>query len=220
MTATREGDGQARADTRVFQAVHKTFRLATTRLVDVTERLDPPALAPILGAYWEFYAAVLHHHHHTEDSTVFPALVAARPNMAALIAKLEADHKDLVAALNGAGSAVAAFTDAPYRTNQREVHDAMAAVRDEFFPHLDLEDAEVIPALAEAISPKDWDRMETDALKAIPRPYLPRAVAGLDEVIRSLPEAERPSGPPLPIRVMLAVSWRRKWAEFVKPLTS
>jgi hemerythrin-like domain-containing protein len=220
MTVNRASYGGAHADTRVLQAVHKTFRLGTTRLVDATERLEPATLQPIINSYWEFYAAVLHHHHHTEDTVVFPALVAVRPHLTALVDKLEADHKNLVAALDATDSAVAAFTSQPDRTTQREMHNSIVAVRDEFFPHLDVEDAEVIPALAEAIPPKDWDRMDKQALKSIPRPYLPKAVAGLDEVIQSLPEAERPSGPPLPIRIMLAVSWRRKWAEFVKPLTA
>jgi hemerythrin-like domain-containing protein len=220
MTAERASHSGARADTRVLQAVHKTFRLATTRLVDATERLEPGALQPIIGSYWQFYAAVLHHHHHTEDTAVFPALVAVRPDLTALVDKLEADHKGLVAALGATDSAVATFVDHPDRTTQEEMHKSISAVRDEFFPHLDVEDAEVIPALAEAIPPKEWDRLDKQALKSIPRPYVSRAVAGLDEVIRGLPEAERPPGPPLPIRIMLAVSWRRKWAEYVKPLTA
>jgi hemerythrin-like domain-containing protein len=220
MTETRQGDGRAYADTRVLQAVHKTFRLATTRMVDVTERLASAELAPIIGSYWEFYAAVLHHHHHTEDTVVFPALVAVRPHLADLVDKLEADHKDLVVALDAADARVAAFTDHPDRTTQRELHSSMAAIRNEFLPHLDLEDAKIIPALAEAIPPREWDRMDDQALKSIPRPYISKAVGALDEVIRSLPEAERPSGPPLPIRLMLAVSWRKKWAEFAKPLAS
>jgi hemerythrin-like domain-containing protein len=203
-----------------LQAVHKTFRLATTRLVDATARLEPSALKPIIGQYWDFYSTLLHHHHQTEDTSLFPALVAARPDMTDLVAKLGADHKNLVAALDSAGSAIATFASRPDRTTQQDMHESIVAVREEFFPHLDTEDAEVIPALRDAIPPKEWDRMDTEALKSIPRPYMSKAVGGLDEVIRSLPEADRPPGPPLPIRVMLAVSWRRKWAEFIKPVTA
>src|SRR5262249_7078734 len=209
----------SQADTRVQQAVHKTFRLATTRLVDATERMEPNTLQPIIGQYWEFYAAVLHHHHHTEDTVAFPALIAVRPHMASLINDLEEDHRKLVAHVDAVNSAVTAFEKKPEASTQRELHDSMVAVRDEFFPHLDIEDTKVIPVFAQAIPPKDWERMDNQALKSIPRPYLPRAVGALDEVIRGLPEAERPSGPPPPVRLMLAVSWRRKWAEFVKPLT-
>jgi hemerythrin-like domain-containing protein len=188
-------------------------------MADATEKLAPSELKPVIGPAWEFYAAVLHHHHHTEDTVAFPALVSYRPDMAALIKELEDDHQNLVAAIDATTATVAAFEKQPNLTTQRDMHDAITALRDEFFPHLDVEDAKVIPAFAEAIPPKEWDRMDNQALKSIPRPYLPKAVGALDEVIRSLPEAERPSGgPPPPVRFMLAVSWRRKWAQFVKPL--
>ena len=217
MTVTRGEHGNTRADTRVLQVVHKAFRLATTRMVDATGRVEPPALKPVIGPFWNFYAAVLHHHHHTEDTAAFPALIAVRPDMAALVDQLEEDHRKLAAAIAAAHSTVAAFDNKPDPATQRDLRDALEALRDQFFAHLDIEDAKVIPVFAEAIPPKDWDRMDNEALKSIPRPYLPKAVGALDEVIRSLPEAERPSGPPPPIRLMLAVSWRRKWAEFVKP---
>jgi hemerythrin-like domain-containing protein len=218
MTVTRGDHGNSLADTRVLQVVHKTFRLATTRMVDATARLEPAALQPVIGPCWDFYSGVLHHHHHTEDTVAFPALIAVRPHMAGLIKDLEEDHKKLVTTLDAVQSRVAAFDKQPKPATQQDLHDALAALRDEFFPHLDTEDAKVIPVFAQAIPPKDWERMDNQALKSIPRPYLPKAVGALDEVIRGLPEAERPVGPPPPIRFMLAVSWRRKWAAFVKPL--
>jgi hemerythrin-like domain-containing protein len=220
MTVTRGDHGNSYADTRVLQAVHKTFRLATTRMVDATEKLEPAALQPVIGPYWEFYAGVLHHHHHTEDTVAFPALVAVRPHLASLIDGLEEDHRKLVATMDIVQSRREAFDKKPEPATQQELHLALAALRDQLFPHLDTEDAKIIPAFAQAIPPKDWERMDNQALKSIPRPFLPKAVGALDEVIRGLPEAERPTGPPPPIRFMLAVSWRRKWAEFVEPLTA
>jgi hemerythrin-like domain-containing protein len=188
-------------------------------MIDATDRLEPDALKPVIGPMWEFYATVLHHHHHTEDTVAFPALVAVRPDMAGLLDELEEDHRRLVVAMEAVQSKVTAFVGRPDPGAQRAVHDSIAALRDLFFPHLDVEDSKVIPVMAEAIPPQDWDRMDKQALKSIPRQYLPKAVGALDEVIRSLPAAERPSGPPPPIRLMLALSWRRKWAEFIKPLS-
>jgi hemerythrin-like domain-containing protein len=219
MTDTQDNRRGAYADTRVLQAVHKTFRLATTRMVDAADRLEPDALEAVIGPFWEFYAAGLHHHHHTEDTVAFPALVAVRPHMAGLLDELEEDHRKLVVAMDAVQSRVTAFGSRPDPATQEALRDSLVVLRDQFFPHLDVEDAEVIPAFAEAIPPKDWDRMDKHALKSIPRPHLPKAVAALDEVIRRSPKEDRPSGPPPPIRFMLAVSWRRKWAQFVKPLT-
>ena len=98
------------------------------------------------------------------------------------------------------------------------MHDGVVAVRELFFPHLDIEDEKILPAIAESIPPKEWDRMDKAALKSIPREYLPTAVGALDEFIQGLPKEERPPAPPPPIRVMLALSWRKKWSSWVKPL--
>jgi hypothetical protein len=63
-----------------------------------------------------------------------------------------------------------------------------------------------------------WEKLETKALKNIPKPQMAYAVGGLDETIRSTPEAERPVGPPLPVKIFLALSWRKKWERLVQPL--
>jgi hypothetical protein len=206
------------ADTRVLTAVHKTFRLATTRLVDATDKLSASALQPVIGSRWGFYAAVLHHHHHNEDEMLFPALLAVRPEMGTLVDKLVDDHRGLVSSIDAVDTAVAAFEKEPDADRQKAVHDGIVVVRDVFFPHLDIEDTQLTPAYAESIPPKEWDEMDQKSLKSIPRQYLPTAVGALDEVIRSLPEEEQPPPPPPPIRLMLALSWRRKWAKWSQPL--
>jgi len=206
------------ADTRVYRVVHDVFRLATNRLVDSSEKLDPSALQPVIGPYWSFYAAVLHHHHHTEDASIFPALLAVRPDMAAFIEALEGDHRRLIQTMDAVDSAVSAFDKQPDASHQKAIWDAAVGVREMFFPHLDSEDEKILPAIAKSVPPKEWDRLDKAALKSIPKEHLPRAVGALDEVIQQLPKQEQPPPPPPPIRLMLAVSWRKKWSTWVKPL--
>jgi hemerythrin-like domain-containing protein len=211
-------DTKPLADTRVYAVVHQAFRLVTTRLVDATGKLEPLALHGVIGPRWRFYAAVLHHHHHIEDDVIFPALIAARPGMGELIKHLELDHQELISKMDAAESAVAAFEEQPDSAHLERTHDALVAVRDMFFPHLDIEDAQIIPAIAEAIPPKEWDKMDEDALKSVPKEQLPLAVGALDEIMRGMPDAERPPPPPLPVRLMLAVSWRKRWSKWIEPL--
>jgi hemerythrin-like domain-containing protein len=207
------------ADVRLLQMVHKTFRLMTTRMVEASAKLEPSKLRPAIVPFWAFYVPILHHHHHTEDTVAFPALVARRPEFADLVGTLGADHEELLAAVASSNVAVAKFAEAPDADTQQAMHGSFVALRDEFFPHLDVEDERIIPAFAEFIPPAQWEKMDNDALKSIPRQYLPKAVAALDEVIQTVPEPERPvGGPPLPLRVLLALSWRKKWAAFVAPL--
>ena len=206
------------ADIRIYRVVHKTFRLATNRLVDASEKLEPSRLQSVFGPRWRFYAAVLHHHHHNEDDELFPALLAVRPDMGALLEKLEDDHRQLVRNIEAVDSAVSAIERTPDAAHQKALHESLVAVRDAFFPHLDVEDEQILPAIAESIPPKQWEQMDKRALKSIPREHLPIAVSSLDEVIRGMPRAEQPPSPPLPIRLMLALSWRKKFAAWVDPL--
>jgi hemerythrin-like domain-containing protein len=207
----------AQTDIRLYRVVHEMFRLSTTRLVDATAKLEPSALESVIGPHWDFYTAILHHHHHTEDVSVFPALAAVRPEIRTTIDMLEDEHIELAPNIDAVDIAVAAFVKQPNASTQQAVHDALVALRDWFFPHLDLEDKMILPAIAESIPPKEWGRLDKAALKSIPRKYLPSAVAALDEVIRSLPERDRPAPPPPPIRIMLSLSWRKRWMETVKP---
>jgi hemerythrin-like domain-containing protein len=208
----------SQADTRLYQVVHKAFRLATTRLVDASEKLEPAQLKSVFGPRWSFYADVLHHHHHNEDDKIFPALVAVRPDMGALLEKLQDDHQQLVRTMDAVDAAVSALEQTPDAAHQTALHESLVAVRDAFFPHLDIEDEKILPAIAESISPKLWADMDEEALKTIPRKHLPIAVAFLDDVVRGMPRAEQPPPPPLPIRLMLALSWRKKFSAWVKPL--
>jgi hemerythrin-like domain-containing protein len=189
-----------------------------TRLVDSTAKLEPSALEAVIRPHWDFYSAILHHHHHTEDVSVFPALVAVRPEMRSTLDMLEDEHVELAPNIDAVEAAVAAFMKRPDGAGQDAVHEALVALRGWFFPHLDLEDEKVLPAIAEAIPQKQWDRLDKAALKSIPRKYLPSAVGALDEVIQSLPAQDRPAPPPPPIRIMLSLSWRKQWTARVAPI--
>ena len=208
----------AQTDIRLYRVVHEMFRLSTTRLVDATAKLEPSALESVIGPHWAFYTAILHHHHHTEDVSLLPALAAVRPDIRTTIDMLEDEHIELAPNIDAVDVAVAAFVTQPNSSTQKAVHDALVALRDWFFPHLDLEDKMILPAIAQSIPPKEWDRLDKAALKSIPRRHLPSAVAALDEVIRSLPEQDRPAPPPPPIRIMLSLSWRKRWMATVKPI--
>src|SRR5262249_43298978 len=182
------------------------------------DKLEPFALEHMIGSRWSVYAALLHEHHQNEDGSIFPALLAARPDMNELVTRLEDEHHQLIGTMEVVDSAISAFDESPDADRQKTMHEALVAVRDLFFPHLDTEDEQILPAIAESIPPKEWERLDNAALKSIPRQYLPTAVGALDEVIHDTPKDKQPPPPPLPIRLMLALSWRKKYSTWVKPL--
>jgi hypothetical protein len=205
-------------DIRLYQAVHEMFRRYTTRLVDAATRLEPSALEPVIRPHWDFFTAILHHHHRTEDTGVFPALLEVRPDLRPTIDMLEDEHVELEPNLDAVHVAKMVFLKRPNASTQQAMHGALVALRDWFFPHLDLEDEKILPAIAESMPAKQWEHLDKAALKSIPRKHLPWAVASLDEIIGRLPAQDRPAPPPPPIRLMLRLRWRQRWIDAVEPI--
>jgi hypothetical protein len=208
------------ADTREYLVVHRSLRVTLDRFVDATDRIDVALLATVLGPRWALFARSLHHHHESEDSEFFPAIVRARADTSTLIQRLEREHRELVTRLDAADAAVAALQHSPGEAAKRSVHDAIAAVRAELFPHLDIEDEQLLPAAAESVRQTEWRRISDHALRTLPKKDLPVVAGALDEVARSLPPDQRPSPPPLFVRVLLTLSWRKRYKRFVDPLVS
>jgi hemerythrin-like domain-containing protein len=209
------GDG---ADIRLIQAVHNTFRTGLTRLIDATAKLEPSALQSSIGPYWTFYSAILDYHHHNEDEEDFPMLAGYYPDVQPLVDNLGADHRQMLEVMAKINTAVESFQNTPDVAGRDRINAAAVELRDLFFPHLDREDTDVLPMYAKWIPHDEWAKLETKALKGIPKPQMPYAVGALDETIKSTPESERPEGPPLPVKIFLSLSWRKKWSGLVQPL--
>jgi hemerythrin-like domain-containing protein len=206
------------ADIRLIQVVHNTFRTGLTRLIDATAKLEPSDLQSTVGPYWDFYSAILDFHHHNEDDEDFPMLAGYYPDIQPLVDELGADHREMLEVMARVHAAVEAFQRTPDVAGRDAINAAAVELRDLFFPHLDREDAEVLPMYATWIPHDKWAKLETKTLKSIPKPQMPYAVGAIDETIRLTPEAQRPDGPPLPVKVFLSLSWRKKWAGMVQPM--
>ncbi|HSZ37374.1 MAG TPA: hemerythrin domain-containing protein [Acidimicrobiales bacterium] len=206
------------ADIRLIQAVHNTFRVGLTRLIDATASLDPGALQSSVGRYWTFYSVIVDYHHHNEDDEDFPLLARYYPDIQPLADELAADHRQMLDVMKKIDAAVDAFQKTPDAANRDAINAAAIELRELFFPHLDREDAEILPMYAKWIPHDVWEKVGSKALKNIPKPQMAYAVGALDETIRSTPEADRPDGPPLPVKIFLSLSWRKKWAGLVQPL--
>jgi hypothetical protein len=115
-------------------------------------------------------------------------------------------------------AAVESFQSTPDVAGRDGINAAAVELRDLFFPHLDREDADVLPMTPSGSRTTSGRSLETKALKGIPKPQMPYAVGALDETIKSTPESERPEGPPLPVKIFLSLSWRKKWSGLVQPL--
>jgi hemerythrin-like domain-containing protein len=87
-----------------MRAVHGRLREA---LILVRDSLDDQAMADLL-LYCRGFCAALDGHHRGEDSTLFPAIAAAHPELRPVLRKLEQDHSMIGYLLGGLRAAVEA----------------------------------------------------------------------------------------------------------------
>ena len=206
------------ADTREYLVVHQGLRLTLNRFVEATERLDPAVLAGVIKSRWALFARSLHHHHEVEDADFFPMIKRARPDTSVLVDRLESEHRELVDQLAAVDDAIDALESDAGVTTKQAVHTTIKTVRDNLVPHLDVEDAELLPAAAESVRADEWKRTSEQALRSIPKKDLPIVAGAIDEVVRSLPKEKQPPPPPLLVRALVALSWRKRYAKFIEPL--
>jgi hypothetical protein len=207
------------ADIRLYLVVHESLRVTLDRFVRATERLDPAIAADVIPERWAVLERGLHTHHEHEDSDFFPLIASSSPDQQPLIEQLEREHQELVTLLDEVDRSITALVAGPTDATLLRLHDAIAAVRDTLVPHLDIEDAQLLPAAAATVDAKVWDEVSEKALKATPKADMPVVAGILDEVARTRPREQQPPPPPLPLRIMLAVSWRRRYAKFVEPIS-
>jgi hypothetical protein len=187
-------------------------------LIAATERLEPTQAATVIPPRWGLYVRGLHHHHETEDNTFFPVVVRADSSTEPLITQLEHEHQDLITLLDATDAAVTTLGREPTEANKQAAGDAMTAVHDMLFPHLDKEEAQLLPVAAESVDPKQWKKLGDDAFRSIPKSDLPIVSGAFEAVVKSLPEADRPAPPPIFVRVLVALSWRKRYQKFMEPL--
>lgn len=209
---------ETKADIRDVLVVHTILRRMLDTLISATGRLEPTQAASVIPSHWGLYVRGLHHHHESEDNAFFPTVVAAAPTLEPLITQLEHEHQELIKLLDATDAAVATLAREPTSENKQAAGDAMTAVHDQLFPHLDKEETQLLPEAAGAVDPKEWKKLGDDAFRSIPKSDLPVVAGAFEAVVKSLPEADRPPPPPIFVRVMVALSWRKRYQKFMAPL--
>jgi hemerythrin-like domain-containing protein len=207
-----------KADMRDVLVVHTILRRLLDKLIAAAERLDPADAARVIPPRWALYARGLHHHHEGEDHDFFPVIVRANADTESLVTQLEHEHQELVRLLDATDTAMRELEQQPIVEHQQSAHDAMVAVHDQLFSHLDKEEAQLLPVAADAVDPKEWKRLGDEAFRSIPKSDLPIVSGAFEAVVKSLPPADRPAPPPLFVRVLVAISWRKRYQQFVAPL--
>jgi Hemerythrin HHE cation binding domain len=157
------GSGQSEALLAELQWVHGMIREDLSRVrrlaadaaagqpaADVRAGLGALAVgSPIwsLRAHCLGHCSFVHAHHSLESRVLFPAVLRSDPALAAVVAKLEADHVAVAGLLEQVEAAVESLADADTPTGRQRLVDALQTLAADLLTHLDYEEEHLAPTL-------------------------------------------------------------------------
>src|SRR5262245_19995465 len=207
-------------DVRDMAIVHRTFRNAydeSARLVRAAPTPSPGRVT-FLADHIDFLIAMLHHHDEAEDKLLYPVLVERVPEQAAMTEHVAHEHLLVQTAIHTATAACAAWRQQP----SPETGEALAGSLDELNavlrPHLDDEEATVVPLAAVTLTQAEWDAMGVEARAAIPRNRMSVAFGMILEPLDEADRAFMKSQLPAPVRLLFPVMIQRPWTKYASTL--
>jgi hemerythrin-like domain-containing protein len=150
------------------QGMRREFRLTAT---SVRQAADGDARqARRVAAHVRCLTTLLGHHHAGEDRLLWPKLTARAPAaLAPTIAGMERQHEvihGLLQAVDRQTTRWAARPDAAART---QLAASLSQLTDALEEHLDAEETHVLPVAAVTLSLAEWQELEEDGLKEMPK---------------------------------------------------
>jgi hypothetical protein len=150
-------DDQARPDISHMRIVHDVLRTSYGAAPDlIRSTADDAERRQLVLGYVDNVLALLLVHHEAEEELLFPLLRERAPEGLGALDRSAAQHRDLVTLLAGALGAVEAWR-AEGEPASETAAVALEALDAGVRPHLDEEEAAVVPLAAEHLSIDEWE---------------------------------------------------------------
>ena len=150
------------SDMRMMGIVHDALRRDLARAIDTLsgDALPPEPQGQAIGRHVEWMMGFLHQHHHGEDEGVWPLLRRRRPDVVPVVDETEADHERIAPLIDRCENAARAFAVHPSEESGDALAVALRDLADVLLPHLEREEAELMPLTSVAISAAEWAEIE------------------------------------------------------------
>ena len=184
---------ETHADPNHVRYIHRQMRLDLTRYVRAVETARDADRAGRLRplARWAVgFTRELHLHHTIEDLHFFPEIAARAPDVADVLAALEADHHEVAVLLERGAPAARELADpvVPFARTRDEVLEVAGRIRTILGPHLDTEDDEILPVVSERFTLEQYDELDQRVKRSLPKTGLSFAIPWN---VGAMPEEER-----------------------------
>jgi iron-sulfur cluster repair protein YtfE (RIC family) len=198
--------------------IHRIFRSSFAELarlvteVPVGDAARVSAVADHLGFTLDGLTA----HHTTEDDLVWPVLLErARPS-AALVERMEAQHHGLHAAIEEVRRRTDAWRAALSPDAASQLSAAISAMLGQLTTHLDEEERDVVPLIAEHLSVAEWDHAGKAAFDKFTPGQQFTAMGQMLEVASPAEAASMLAPLPTPIKLVWRLVGKRRYRRYVE----
>jgi hypothetical protein len=208
------------ADTSDMIEMHRVFRNCfgpASQLVGSVTAGDSD-MAAIVASYYANVLRLLRIHHEGEDVLLTPKLLERNPGQTELIERVASEHIDVIASMDEAEQRLAAWSkdiDGPTRI---ELIGALERLDAGLTPHLDAEEAEILPIAAKCMNVAEWGSLPSHGMQHFDgdKPWL---IIGLirDEMSADHLAAMDAHMPP-PVAAMWAESGQAMFTKFMSRL--
>lgn len=159
--------GPPLADTSDMAQVHRVFRdavAAAPQLIGSATALGAERVE-LVATYYDNVLRMLHSHHDGEDVLVWPTLCERVPAQAEEIRRVADQHLGVSEGLGTTLSRIAAWRENPDDASAAKAAAAVAELGAALLPHLDEEEAFIVPLAAQHMYAPEWGELPGHAMK-------------------------------------------------------
>ncbi len=177
-----------------------------------------PDRSELVGSYYANVLDFLKVHHEGEDAIVWPILCERAPAQAAEVRRIADQHHDVTSTLEAASARVSEFRAAPDETTAVGAVAAVAALGAALLPHLDEEEAYIVPLAAQHIFAPEWGQLPGHAMQSFGGDKLWLILGLIREQFRPEQIAMMDEHMPPPVFQMWTNQGQHEFSEFVSAL--
>jgi len=198
--------------------IHRIFRSCFAELARVVTEVSAghAARASAVADHLGFTLDGLTAHHTTEDDLVWPVLLErARPS-APLVERMEEQHHDLHAGIEGVRRLTDAWRADPSPDAASELSTAITRMLGKLTTHLDEEERRVVPLIAEHLSVAEWDHFGKTAFDKFTPAQRFTAMGQMLEVASPAEAAAMLAPLPAAIKLLWRLVGKRRYRQYAE----
>lgn len=199
--------------------LHRVFRNAGADGPDLIRTADTAERTALVASYLTNVLSLLRSHHEGEDEIVTPRLKdRASASEVADVERIAAQHEPVIALIDAAHQALSAWESDPSPARADHAAASVIALNDGLTPHLDEEEAVVLPIAGRYLTAPEWGELPSHGMRTYAGDKLWLIMGLIREQMTAQQIANMDAHMPPPVKEMWEGMGQRSFTEFAGQL--